>query len=459
LLLSAQASHKPGEPLDVHPPYDTIQELARRKPSLQLPPGTNRDSVFLCRYQSLTVGATAPEIRYFWVKQPPTWLTSLPAGHPIRSLVKRAVGHCPESLAQAELTPEQLGPLWAGDDARQIMGGQNGGAVFASILEARQALGGKWVLLKGYKNVNDRSPKPALAINRLLTETEVIDMTARGLVVRPITYKEKAFCYLDPKRSGEVCEELLLHEAQNLAMGVVKGKSFDMYASVTILPAPPAGSPSPAQTAEARRLTLAEDIRVAERRAADGFLTKGLPDAQALIDLHDGNFDDVTIRPDSFFFGKLVHQYIRDFGAPDRCGSSLPRNAVPIMTAGGCRTEVRRVTGTQCIDYYEVPSGIKADPQLYSLSRKLGDALVGDALAKALAPPSGGSTGSPWQPLYDAMDRIKLMSVEEQAAVDEMQGIFDRNACGSPGLVRFQENMVRYAEGQSPILASGPVQH
>jgi hypothetical protein len=34
----------------------------------------------------------------------------------------------------------------------------------------------------------------------------------------------------------------------------------------------------------------------------------------------------------------------------------------------------------------------------------------------------------------------------------------DRNACDSPGLARFQQNMARYATGDMPVLSSGQVQ-
>jgi hypothetical protein len=171
---------------------------SKRRPRPTIAPGRDnsqdmpvRYSVFVCKYQSAS--PSTPEIRYFWQGNLPPWLPSLPPNHPIHSLVKRPVGHCPETLSEADLTRPQLGPLWPPDNATRIMGGRNGGAVFAAVLDTRSNLLGKWTHLKGFSNINDKSAPPARGWFHLLTETDLIQLDGSQVIVKPVEYRGQTF--------------------------------------------------------------------------------------------------------------------------------------------------------------------------------------------------------------------------------------------------------------------------
>lgn len=289
------------------------------------------------------------------------------------------------------------------------MGGQDGGAVFAAVLDTRSNLLGRWIHLKGFRNINDRSAPPARDWFRLLTETDLIELEGSQVTVKPIQYRGKTFCYWEPRAAKDVCEELLLHEWSRLAMGFDLGAAkgnFDMFAYLDVLAAPPPNAPTPAAISAARSANSSKNAAVGERKAADGFLTRDLKDSQALLDVHDGRFEASSVRKDSFLASQWLYRYIRGYAAA--CGPYLPAHKVPIPG----RNDNTPLKGQVCQDYFPAgtnPPGctkwkeevLFADPRLADLSHEVGLKIIRNHIERITTPrvPRVGESVS--QPGYD----------------------------------------------------------
>lgn len=180
-----------------------------------------------------------------------------------------------------------------------------------------------------------------------------------------------------------------------------------------------------------------------------GFSATGLNYERDITGLFLGDFKSLRLRSDGFEFAKLLGSYVTAFAR--QCGTYLPVNKVEI-TRLECATEqymVNRygvqVGASSCVQYREVGTGLYADPDLYAAARRV-DAAVGVNATKDLF---GLSNNDPIDTAMRARDA--------QATVgQDMQTLIAINGCATPGVQRFQVNMLRFARGESGLpLASG----
>ena len=172
------------------------------------------------------------------------------------------------------------------------------------------------------------------------------------------------------------------------------------------------------------------------------FSAKGLNYETELTGLYLGDFAHARLQRDSMEFDLLFGNYVSAFAR--RCSAYLPANKVE-MTRSECAREQYSVnrygvrTGpSTCIEYRQVGTGLYADPDLYAAQRQV-DAEVGrDMMRDAFRGMAGNN------PMGTAM-----RSVDAATSVGrDMDSLLEMNSCTSPGLKRFQDNMMRFALGQ-----------
>jgi hypothetical protein len=107
---------------------------------------------------------------------------------------------------------------------------------------------------------------------------------------------------------------------------------------------------------------------------ANSFTSKGLNYETELMAIYLGDFKNSRIEKNSQGLSSIFNQYIRAYGK--YCDAFLPSNKVAI-TSSKCATErvtkngFGTVTNTSCVRWVEVPTGLYADPKLYSSNNKL----------------------------------------------------------------------------------------
>ncbi|MEO0606891.1 MAG: hypothetical protein AAFY82_01570 [Pseudomonadota bacterium] len=182
---------------------------------------------------------------------------------------------------------------------------------------------------------------------------------------------------------------------------------------------------------------------------ADSLNTSQLNYEKQLLAMYLGDFDSVGWQPESGAFAKLFPMYVTSFGR--RCAAYLPSNKVEIMTRE-CSLESTPVDvygnpagPSSCIEYRTVGTGIYAKPDLYAIKVRLetlvGNAMIGDMLFNMPADPFATTVT-----LSDAI----LM------ANDDAQQVVAANSCDSRALLRLEDNMARFAQGDRSLkLASG----
>jgi hypothetical protein len=179
------------------------------------------------------------------------------------------------------------------------------------------------------------------------------------------------------------------------------------------------------------------------------FSAKGLNYETELTGLYLGDFAHARLQRDSMEFDLLFGNYVSAFAR--RCSAYLPANKVE-MTRSECAREQYSVnrygvrTGpSTCIEYRQVGTGLYADPDLYAAQRQV-DAEVGrDMMRDAFRGMAGNN------PMGTAM-----RSVDAATSVGrDMDSLLEMNSCTSPGLKRFQDNMMRFALGQPALHLPG----
>lgn len=75
------------------------QVMAGRTGFAGLPPAAALSPVVTCQYAPRQTAGARVEVRHYWYEAPPTWLTSVPAAHPIHRLVRGAATTCPADSA------------------------------------------------------------------------------------------------------------------------------------------------------------------------------------------------------------------------------------------------------------------------------------------------------------------------------------------------------------------------
>ena len=183
----------------------------------------------------------------------------------------------------------------------------------------------------------------------------------------------------------------------------------------------------------------------------NSFTATGLNNEKLLKSLFLGDFVNIGFNSDDLRFATMYGQYLNAYGR--RCNAYLPPNKVEITTQE-CATEsvTRNGFGTEisrsCVSYRTVGTGLYADPEMYAAKKKLDQVQAGDALRNA------AKLMGQKDPIAGMMNMVG----NAQASMSDMESLVQLNACASPGLKRFQENLRLFALNKQPIRlgAEGP---
>jgi hypothetical protein len=154
-----------------------------------------------------------------------------------------------------------------------------------------------------------------------------------------------------------------------------------------------------------------------------------------------GNFGAVAFDRGSLSFSSLFQAYLEAFSS--QCGAYLPPNKVE-MTIQVCDDPIIQTLPNEppprphpCYNWRTQSLGF-ADPALYAARKQL-DVEQGPNQVKDLI----------------SMTRSLRPAVGIFQATTDMQALIRINACGGPGLRRFQDNLVLFSKGKPPLLLPG----
>jgi hypothetical protein len=207
---------------------------------------------------------------------------------------------------------------------------------------------------------------------------------------------------------------------------------------------------TPAQGTSAIQATVAAPPRAAKSPAPEGaskggsasFSAKGLHNEQVLSWFYAGDFESIKFDREDVPFQLIFGQYLQAYAR--HCDSSLPANKVE-MTEDACVRELVRTsrygpTTRTCTEYRKKGTGLYADPALYQAMTVAQKIAKVDVFRSAFRMAQQGAVDS----------SLKLGS-DMLAMVSDMKGLFQLNACDSPGLMRFQENLGLFALAKQPL--------
>jgi len=181
------------------------------------------------------------------------------------------------------------------------------------------------------------------------------------------------------------------------------------------------------------------------------FSAVGLNYERDLTGLFLGDFEHLRLSRESLEFDTLLSSYLKTFAR--HCSADLPASRVE-MTKSVCVREqypVNRygvqVGASTCVEYQDVGTGLYADPDLYAAWRRV-DADTGRTVVKDVL----GSLSNNNNVIGTAMHaRDAAASVGH-----DMESLIATNGCASPSVHRFQDNLLRFAQGRAGVrLASG----
>jgi len=103
------------------------------------------------------------------------------------------------------------------------------------------------------------------------------------------------------------------------------------------------------------------------------------------------------------------------------------------VTTNGYGVEVNR----QCIEWVDVGTGVYADPRLHAAGERLGERVGREMMSK----------------MFSSKDPFAVRSIGDEAVAlgNDMDSLVQQNSCNKPALKRFQENLYRFVERESPL--------
>jgi hypothetical protein len=228
---------------------------------------------------------------------------------------------------------------------------------------------------------------------------------------------------------------------------------FLLILSVTVVSSPflHAQNSKPASRPPARAASGAAAKTPQPAAAPAAFNTAGLQNEDDFLHIYSGEFSKVRNRA-----GKQVETltvaYMNTFS--ERCKAYLPANKVPIMDSVCTKTSQlvdehgNVVPGSvaSCAEYTEVNTGRFADPALMAATRKAS----GGAGRQEMKEMTGVLTGRTRNP----MDMVTHLMAGLPAISSDVGALFQENACDSPGMKKFQANLIRFANGEAGTFPS-----
>jgi hypothetical protein len=181
--------------------------------------------------------------------------------------------------------------------------------------------------------------------------------------------------------------------------------------------------------------------------------TDGLNYGDDIKRIYVGAFEQVPIKRDGAEFTSLISGYMTEYAKA--CSRYLPKDKVEI-TKQECAREQYTVNGygqrvgmSTCVEYRTVGTGLYADPRVYSLQKALDSMEAANMLGgflKGITENSGDPGG---------MKRDTDIAIY---VIQDFSHFFVDNACTSPAVIRFQENMLRFGHGEAAIRMPGAEQ-
>lgn len=178
--------------------------------------------------------------------------------------------------------------------------------------------------------------------------------------------------------------------------------------------------------------------------ARSSFTAKGLKHEQDLTDLFVGNFADLSFDRGSLAFSQLFETYLEAYWR--YCSNSLPPNKVEMtdLVCADPPAPIRLPSDGPppqphgCLTFKKVSLGW-ADPALYAAKRQFDLQQSVNQLKDMV-----GSIKNPM--------RMIVGAGELSGDTDAMVRL---NACGGPGLKRFEDNLALFSMGKQPLLLPG----
>jgi len=177
--------------------------------------------------------------------------------------------------------------------------------------------------------------------------------------------------------------------------------------------------------------------------------TTGLANETLLKSIYAGNFAEVGMERSDVRFISLYDSYLKAYGR--RCDAYLPAKKVEIMETVCAQEQTKvdrfgtRVGTGSCMAYRTQGTGIYADPVLYGAKEQSDNEVGPDAIRHVFQTMAGKN------PLGTALNTLGAT----QSIGNDMSTLVRVNACDSPGLKRFQENLMLFALGKPPIRLPG----
>ena len=177
--------------------------------------------------------------------------------------------------------------------------------------------------------------------------------------------------------------------------------------------------------------------------------TGGLANEQLIASIYAGNFADIGMERSDVRFMSLYDGYLRAYGR--RCDANLPAKKVEIMESVCARQETKidrfgnRIGTGTCAEYRTQGTGIYADPVLYAAKTQSDNEVGPDAIRQVFKTMAGEN------PLGTALSTLGAT----QSIGSDMSTLVRVNACDSPGLKRFQENLMLFALGRQLVRLPG----
>jgi hypothetical protein len=161
----------------------------------------------------------------------------------------------------------------------------------------------------------------------------------------------------------------------------------------------------------------------------------------------------------------IISGYMEDFARD--CKQFLPANKVEITqqicndgpttpppSPDGVHDNYGNLlpTNTGCSSYRTEGTGLFADPQLYSAVQNVSAKSQVHLVQNMFGIPTGksGRAANPFNITQQLTDQLV-------ASAGETKALIHANGCGTAGLKNFQSNLVRFANGESPVKYAGAV--
>lgn len=188
-------------------------------------------------------------------------------------------------------------------------------------------------------------------------------------------------------------------------------------------------------------------------KEAPSFNAKGLANEPLLTKLMQGSFATINVPTDHILFNSLYGSYLSSYAR--KCAANpktRPKNFVE-MTNLQCGDE--RITATYysngmytesapyCTRWKDVPNGLYADPKMWEVKKKLDAAFLGDTYKNIFAFLKKLDKPDIYEGVFEASSQRMLAAIT--TITKDMDALVKMNACNSPGLMRFQENLRLYA--------------